>query len=96
MSIALRSACHNDWSLLCRARALDGTCFIVGANHAGKQRDRVHAGGSLVAGPDDTVLDRLGEDAVVASADVTDEALATAGSATLSYGLSLLGFEYRS
>lgn len=78
VSTAWRASYHDDWALLCRARALDGTCFVVGANHAGDQRGRVHEGGSLVAGPEGAVLDRVADGTAVAAAEVSDGALAAA------------------
>lgn len=75
---AWRASYRDHWTLLCRARALDGTCFVVGANHAGDQRERVHGGGSLVAGPEGSVLDRMEDGAGFATAEVTDESLAVA------------------
>lgn len=56
VSSAWRESYRSDWRLLLRARALDGTCFVVGANHSGEQDGRIHAGTSLVAGPDGSVL----------------------------------------
>lgn len=78
VSTAWRASYHDDWSLLCRARALDGTCYVVGANHAGEQRGRVHEGCSLVAGPEGTVLDRVEDGPAVAAAAVNDEDLRAA------------------
>lgn len=51
VSSAWRSSFLEDWRLLLRARALDGTCYAVGSNHIGDQQGRQHAGHSLIAGP---------------------------------------------
>lgn len=59
---AWRTSFLEDWRLLLRARALDGTCYAVGANHLGDQRGRWHAGHSLIAGPTGTILDEAGDD----------------------------------
>lgn len=56
VSAAWRESFRADWELLIRARALDTTCYVVGTNHAGDQRNRVHQGGSRIAGPDGAVL----------------------------------------
>lgn len=71
VSAAWRDSYRTDWDLLLRARAIDGTCYVVGSNHAGEQNGRRHFGGSLVAGPEGTVLDRVGDgdDATVAGFD---------------------------
>lgn len=67
VSAAWRTAYLDDWRLLARARAFDGTCYVVASNHTGSQRDRDHAGHSLIAGPDGTIVDetRADERAVV-------------------------------
>ena len=51
---------HGDnWRLLCRARALDGVRWVVGADRCGRsttgERETVYAGRSLVVRPDGTV-----------------------------------------
>lgn len=53
---AWRQSYNEDWRLLLRARALDGVCYTVGANHTGDQRGRSHGGESLVVGPHGNVL----------------------------------------
>lgn len=75
VSAAWRESYRADWRLLLRARALDGPCYTVGSNHTGDQRGRPHAGDSLVAGPDGTVLDEAGDDAATVSAPVTADSL---------------------
>lgn len=60
VSSAWRTSFLEDWRLLLRARALDGTCYTVGSNHVGDQLGRNHAGHSLVAGPTGVVLDETG------------------------------------
>lgn len=72
---AWRTSFRGDWRLLLRSRALDGTCYAVGANHAGDQRGRDHAGESLVAGPEGEVLVEIGT--------APDAAVTTVDSATL-------------
>ena len=78
MSAAWRTAFVDDWRLLLRERALDGTCYAVGANHVGDQRGREHAGTSLVAGPKGTILDVASDSDDAAVAHATEEALRTA------------------
>lgn len=82
VSAAWRADFVDDWRLLLRARALDGTCYVVGSNHVGDQRGREHAGTSLVAGPQGDCLavadDASTGDGDAAVAAVTDEALRTA------------------
>ena len=51
VSAAWRQSFERDWRLLCRARALDGGCYLVGSNHIGTQAGRRHAGESCIAGP---------------------------------------------
>jgi len=60
VSSAWRTSFRADWRLLTRARALDGPCYVVGANHLGDQRGRDHAGHSLVVGPTGTVQGEVG------------------------------------
>lgn len=75
---AWRTSFRDDWRLLLRARALDGPCYTVGANHTGDQRGRDHGGASLIAGPRGQVLADSGTtpDAVVATVDADDLAAA--------------------
>ncbi|WP_137285552.1 carbon-nitrogen hydrolase family protein [Halorussus salinisoli] len=61
VSAAWRTSYEADWRLLLRARALDGPYYVVGANHAGDQRGRDHAGRSLVVDPTGTVLSEVTE-----------------------------------
>ncbi|UPV75221.1 carbon-nitrogen hydrolase family protein [Halorussus limi] len=58
VSAAWRQSYASDWQLLARARALDNTCYVAAANHRGSQSGRVHAGGSLIAGPRGDVLSK--------------------------------------
>lgn len=71
VSAAWRTSYRTAWDLLLCARAIDGTCYVIGSNHAGEQDGRRHSGGSLVAGPEGTVLDQVcdGDDAAVAGFD---------------------------
>ena len=78
VSAAWRTAFVDDWRLLLRERALDGTCYAVGANHVGDQQGREHAGTSLVAGPKGTILDVASDSDDAAVAHATEEALRTA------------------
>jgi len=78
VSAAWRESYRADWELLLRARALDGTCYAVGSNHAGDQAGRRHAGGSLITGPEGTVLERARDGAAVASARFDPEAIVAA------------------
>ena len=74
VSAAWRTTYRADWRLLLRARALDGPCYAIGANHCGEQSGRQHAGTSLVAGPLGDVHAVAGteEDAVSAPIDGTE------------------------
>jgi predicted amidohydrolase len=76
VSAAWRQSFAADWRLLCRARALDGPCYVAGSNHTGSQSGRVHAGGSLLAGPSGSVLSEAGEQAAVVSTPVREDTLA--------------------
>lgn len=60
VSAAWRTAYLDDWQLLARARAFDGNCYVVASNHTGTQLGRDHAGHSLIAGPDGTILEEAG------------------------------------
>lgn len=72
---AWRTSFREDWRLLCRARALDGPCYVVGSNHVGDQRGREHAGRSLVAGPRGQVLAETGASSGVGVTTVDRETL---------------------
>lgn len=78
VSAAWRESYRRDWKLLLRARALDGTCYAVGSNHAGDQAGRLHAGGSLIAGPEGTVLECVTDGVELASARIDPDAIAAA------------------
>lgn len=78
VSAAWRTSYRADWALLLRARALDGTCYVVGSNHTGDQAGRQHAGGSLVAGPEGTVLDRVADGVDTATAAFDPDAIVAA------------------
>ncbi len=78
VSAAWRESYREDWELLSRARALDGTCYVAAANHAGDQAGRDHLGGSLVVGPHGSVLDRVGDGRATVSAAVDPDELAAA------------------
>lgn len=62
VSAAWRTDFLADWRLLARARALDTTSYVVGANHVGNQNGRDHAGHSLITGPDGTIQEAAGTD----------------------------------
>lgn len=77
VSAAWRQSFERDWRLLCRARAFDQTCYVVGSNHVGTQSGRQHAGESCIVGPcGDIVAKPTTERAV--SATISAEALAKA------------------
>ncbi|MHB9287129.1 carbon-nitrogen hydrolase family protein [Halobacteriales archaeon Cl-PHB] len=78
VSAAWRESYRDDWDLLARSRALDGTCYVAASNHAGDQSGREHLGGSLLAGPDGSVLDRAGDGQATVSAAVDADALTAA------------------
>jgi predicted amidohydrolase len=75
VSAAWRESYRSDWGLLLRARALDGTCYVVGANHGGGQDGRVHAGGSLVAGPDGRLLTDTEDGQAIVTASVSPDSI---------------------
>jgi predicted amidohydrolase len=51
---------HGDnWRLLCRARALDGVRWVVGADRVGTSGETVYAGRSLVVRPNGSVHSAL-------------------------------------
>jgi predicted amidohydrolase len=76
VSAAWRNDFDADWRLLLRARALDGPYYVVGSNHAGDQRGRDHAGLSLVADPEGTVLSEVADGAGHAVVTVDRERIA--------------------
>ena len=71
-----------NWRLLCRARALDGVRWVVGAGRtgtAGGERaadEATYAGGSLVARPDGAVSAELGREATTLTAALDRDTLA--------------------
>ncbi|MFW5900251.1 MAG: carbon-nitrogen hydrolase family protein [Halodesulfurarchaeum sp.] len=73
VSAAWRAAFRHDWDVLLQARALDTTCYVIGSNHAGSQCGRTHNGGSLIAGPDGTVLKRVRDGTAVVSTEFDPE-----------------------
>jgi predicted amidohydrolase len=75
VNAAWRASFLEDWRLLSRARARDGVCYVVAANHTGTQNGREHAGHSLVAGPGGTIRADAGSAAGVATAPVSEAAL---------------------
>lgn len=75
VSAAWRASFRHDWDILLQARALDTTCYIVGSNHAGDQQGRAHEGGSLIAGPDGTVLNRAGDETTTVTAEFSRECI---------------------
>lgn len=64
-----------DWRLLLKARALDGTCYVVGANLRGDQNDRHYQGGSLIANPRGEIVCQAGTDRGAVTASVRPDAL---------------------
>lgn len=75
VSAAWRRSFSADWRLLARARALDNTCYVAASNHCGDQSGREHAGGSIIAGPDGTVVGATPDGYRLASASVAKAAL---------------------
>lgn len=75
VSSAWRTSFLDDWRLLTRARALDGTCYVAGANHIGDQRGRDHAGHSLIAGPAGEILHEAAEQPGAATATLSEDYL---------------------
>lgn len=80
VSAAWRRSFDRDWRLLCRARALDGTCYVVASNHSGSQSGRQHGGKSLIAGPRGDIIAEMTAGGSSVSADVDFESLETARS----------------
>lgn len=78
VSAAWRRSFDRDWRLLCRARALDGTCYVVASNHSGSQSGRRHAGESLIAGPRGDIVAKVTDGVSSVSADIVSESLETA------------------
>jgi predicted amidohydrolase len=78
VSAAWRQSFDDDWRLLCRTRALDQTCYVVGSNHAGTQSGRRHAGESLVAGPRGEIITKATDGMSTVSAEVAPDAIKTA------------------
>ncbi|MCO8243424.1 carbon-nitrogen hydrolase family protein [Haladaptatus sp. AB643] len=78
VSAAWRQSFERDWRLLCRARALDGTCYVVGSNHVGTQAGRKHAGESCIVGPRGDIVSKTTDGSAVVSAPVTPESLTLA------------------
>jgi len=78
VSAAWRTEFRRDWRLLLRARALDGTWYAVGSNHVGDQSGREHAGTSLVAGPDGSLLEAADDRPGVVAHEIDDEVLRAA------------------
>ncbi|WP_340605391.1 carbon-nitrogen hydrolase family protein [Halalkalicoccus tibetensis] len=78
VSSAWRQSFDNDWRLLCCARALDQTCYVVGSNHSGTQSGRHHAGESLVAGPRGEILAKVTDDTSTVSVEVDADSIETA------------------
>ena len=78
VSAAWRQSFEHDWRLLCRSRALDQTCYVVGSNHVGSQSGRRHAGESVIVGPRGDVIAKTTDGMPTTSVDVVPEALTTA------------------
>ncbi|WP_129115982.1 carbon-nitrogen hydrolase family protein [Halegenticoccus tardaugens] len=78
VSAAWRRAFERDWRLLCRARALDQTCYVIGVNHSGSQSGRQHAGESLIAGPRGDIVAKTTAGCPVASVEIDSDALVMA------------------
>jgi len=72
-----------NWRLLCRARALDGVRWVVGAGRTGTADGRrdaaeaAYAGNSLVARPDGAVATELGREPTTLTATLDRDTLAT-------------------
>jgi predicted amidohydrolase len=73
VSAAWRASFRHDWDILLQARALDTTCYVIGSNHAGNQQGRTHNGGSLIAGPDGTLLENARDGTAVVSTEFDPE-----------------------
>lgn len=70
VSSAWRAAYRDDWRLLTRARAFEGTSYLLGVNHAGAQAGRVHGGRSFVVAPDGTVVEQAGDGRATATVEI--------------------------
>lgn len=78
VSAAWRRSFDRDWRLLCRARALDGSCYLIGSNHLGTQAGRCHAGESCIAGPRGDIVAKATDGNEVVSAAVSARTLSEA------------------
>lgn len=78
VSAAWRASFRHDWDILLQARALDTTCYVIGSNHAGSQRGRTHDGGSLIVGPNGTVLERARDGTAVVNTEFDPEFISDA------------------
>lgn len=72
VSAAWRRSYLDDWMLLLRSRALDGTCYVAGSNHAGDQRGRRHEGHSLIVGPDGGIIGEAEDGTAIVSSDIQE------------------------
>ncbi len=72
---AWRKSYLNDWTLLLRSRALDGTCYTVGANHLGTQQGRRHGGHSMIVDPCGVIIEDAGENEATVTAAVERDGL---------------------
>jgi predicted amidohydrolase len=78
VSAAWRQSFERDWRLLCRARALDGICYVVGSNHVGTQSGRQHAGESCIASPRGDIVAKTTDGTAAVSTTISPETLAQA------------------
>jgi predicted amidohydrolase len=72
---AWRDSYLNDWSLLLRSRAFDGTCYTVGANHLGEQQGRQHGGHSMIVDPHGSIIENADNNETTVAASVQQERL---------------------
>lgn len=72
---AWRTEFLDDWELLLRARALDTTAYVVGANHTGDQNGREHAGHSMIVAPNGNIIDRAGSEPATVTGEATPAAI---------------------
>ncbi|WP_266082738.1 carbon-nitrogen hydrolase family protein [Haladaptatus caseinilyticus] len=78
VSAAWRQSFERDWRLLCRARALDETCYVVASNHVGTQAGRRHGGESCIAGPRGDIVAKATDGNEAVSAAVSSRTLSEA------------------
>lgn len=65
----------HHWRTLAIARAIENQAYVVACNRTGRDPNLEYAGGSLIVGPDGTVLAEAGAEACVIHAEASRDAL---------------------